>query len=300
MSEWNRSGRNDDMRRHQSEGRTRDWESRDRGQRGGGEHETRSFYGSDPGQRGGSDYGPENRSGQSYARSGQGYGGQGYGQGYGGPGHSGQSYGSGRSYGQPGETFGRQRFGEGSYGGQGYGGQGYGGGQDYRQDYRQGGGGERFGQTAGFGDPNDEVRRVADGDTGPGLFGGGQHRGRGPKNYTRSDERIREDVNDRLSDDPHLDASEIEVQVSSCEVTLTGTVDSREDRRRAEDLVEQVSGVKHVQNNLRVQAQGSSASSGAASMTGAGAGSATGQTVGDRSSMASGTTSTGGTTGKTN
>jgi hypothetical protein len=41
--------------------------------------------------------------------------------------------------------------------------------------------------------------------------------------------------------------------VSSCEVTLTGTVESREDRRRAEDLVEQVSGVKHVQNNLRVQ-----------------------------------------------
>lgn len=81
---------------------------------------------------------------------------------------------------------------------------------------------------------------------------GGAHRGRGPKNYTRSDERIREDVNERLSDDPWLDASEIEVQVRSCEVTLAGTVQSRDDKRRTEDLVERVSGVKHVQNNLRV------------------------------------------------
>jgi Flp pilus assembly secretin CpaC len=62
-------------------------------------------------------------------------------------------------------------------------------------------------------------------------------------------------VNDRLSDDPHVDASEIEVTVSSCEVTLSGTVDSREAKRRAEDIAEQVSGVKHVQNNIRVQQQ---------------------------------------------
>jgi hypothetical protein len=32
-----------------------------------------------------------------------------------------------------------------------------------------------------------------------------------PKNYQRSDERIRRDVSDRLSDDPYADASEIEV-----------------------------------------------------------------------------------------
>jgi hypothetical protein len=34
-------------------------------------------------------------------------------------------------------------------------------------------------------------------------------------------------------------------------------VNSREDKRRAEDLTENVSGVRHVQNNLRVQQQGS-------------------------------------------
>ena len=80
-------------------------------------------------------------------------------------------------------------------------------------------------------------------------------RGRGPKGYQRSDERIREDVNDRLTDDPHIDASEIEVAVSNREVTLTGTVNSRFEKRHAEDLAESISGVTHVQNNLRVQQQ---------------------------------------------
>jgi hypothetical protein len=81
----------------------------------------------------------------------------------------------------------------------------------------------------------------------------GQHSGRGPKNYTRSDERVRDDVNDRLTEDPDLDASEIEVKVTNCEVTLSGTVDSREAKRRAEDCADSVAGVRHVQNNLRVQ-----------------------------------------------
>jgi hypothetical protein len=43
------------------------------------------------------------------------------------------------------------------------------------------------------------------------------------------------------------------VRVESGEVTLSGTVDSRVARRRAEDLAEDVRGVGHVQNNLRVQ-----------------------------------------------
>ena len=79
------------------------------------------------------------------------------------------------------------------------------------------------------------------------------HRGRGPAGYIRSDERIREDVNDKLTEDWRVDASAIEVGVASGEVTLDGTVPSREQKRRAEDLVESLSGVKHVQNNLRVK-----------------------------------------------
>lgn len=77
------------------------------------------------------------------------------------------------------------------------------------------------------------------------------HRGRGPKNYSRSDERIREDVNDRLTEDIWVDASEIEVSVEGGEVTLSGTVADRRSKRRAEDCADGVAGVKHVQNNLR-------------------------------------------------
>jgi len=91
-----------------------------------------------------------------------------------------------------------------------------------------------------FGDEDVERRREMD------------YRGRGPRGYTRSSERIREDVCDRLTDDSWVDASNIEVDVSGTEVTLSGTVESRPQRRRAEDCAESVSGVTHVQNNLRV------------------------------------------------
>lgn len=79
------------------------------------------------------------------------------------------------------------------------------------------------------------------------------HAGKGPKNYKRSDARIHEDVNDRLMEDPYLDASDIEVDVKDGEVTLNGTVFDRRAKRHAEDLVERISGVGHVQNNLRAR-----------------------------------------------
>lgn len=84
-------------------------------------------------------------------------------------------------------------------------------------------------------------------------YRGGGHRGLGPKDYRRSDERIREDVCDHLAHHDELDASEIEVRVADSEVTLSGFVQSRYERRLAEDLCELVGGVGHVQNNLRVQ-----------------------------------------------
>ena len=80
-----------------------------------------------------------------------------------------------------------------------------------------------------------------------------QYRGRGPKGYRRSDERINEDVNDRLSDDYYLDASDIEVVVTNGELTLVGMVNSRADKRRAEDIAESVAGVTNVENRLRVK-----------------------------------------------
>ena len=73
----------------------------------------------------------------------------------------------------------------------------------------------------------------------------------GPKCCLRSDERIRADVNNFLTEDGWIGASNIEVIESEGEVTLTGTVDSRSSKRRAEDVVDGKIGVKHVQNNLR-------------------------------------------------
>lgn len=80
----------------------------------------------------------------------------------------------------------------------------------------------------------------------------GEHAGRGPKGYKRSDACIKEDVSDRLTNDSWLDASEIEVEVKDAEVTLSGHVASRDDKKRAELWAESISGVDHVQNNLRV------------------------------------------------
>ncbi|WP_207497292.1 BON domain-containing protein [Aridibaculum aurantiacum] len=77
-------------------------------------------------------------------------------------------------------------------------------------------------------------------------------RGKGPKGYTRSDSKIKDDVSDRLMDDPYVDASDIEVTVENAEVVLTGTVNSRYIKRRAEDLADMVMGVKNVENRLKV------------------------------------------------
>nr|WP_298724137.1 BON domain-containing protein [uncultured Steroidobacter sp.] len=79
------------------------------------------------------------------------------------------------------------------------------------------------------------------------------NRGRGPRGYKRTDDRIREDVCERLTDDAHIDASEIEVSVADGEVTLSGTLRSRNAKRRSAYVAEQVRGVKDVHNLIRVQ-----------------------------------------------
>jgi len=137
------------------------------------------------------------------------------------------------------------------------------GSQSDRQGYHDRGG--RHGTSYDNGDYGDSPRR----DRGSGWGQSGvdsdrwanedrgqsrqSHRGRGPKNYSRSDDRICDDVCDRLSDDHDLDASDIEVSVSDREVTLAGEVESKQAKRRAEDCADACSGVQHVQNNLRVK-----------------------------------------------
>ncbi|MCV2869091.1 BON domain-containing protein [Defluviimonas sp. WL0002] len=92
-----------------------------------------------------------------------------------------------------------------------------------------------------FGDPDAARRRKAD------------YTGVGPRNYQRPDSRINDDLHDRLTDDPIVDASEITVKVLDGEVTLDGEVDTLPEKRRAEDCADHVRGVGHVQNNLRVR-----------------------------------------------
>ena len=103
-------------------------------------------------------------------------------------------------------------------------------------------------------------------------FGGerGDYTGRGPKNYRRSDQRIQEEVCDRLTSDPHVDASEIQVNVKDGEVTLEGTVAERHMKRLAEDCVETVSGVSQVHNRLRVERSDAQRSQGTQSQQGEG------------------------------
>jgi len=136
----------------------------------------------------------------------------------------------------------------------GYSGSNYGGNfldRDQRKGYGSGDSDERswWDRTrdevsSWFGDDDAERRREYDRQQ--------SYRGKGPKNYSRSDDRIKEDINDRLSDDPWIDATEIDVSVTNGEVVLTGTVSERGEKRRAEDVAEMVSGVKHVENRLRV------------------------------------------------
>jgi BON domain-containing protein len=81
----------------------------------------------------------------------------------------------------------------------------------------------------------------------------GRFVGRGPKGYRRSDERIREEISDRLMIHPDIDASDVEVAVAGGIVTLTGTTEDRHEKRLAEYLVESVAGVDDVENHLKVR-----------------------------------------------
>jgi len=178
-------------------------------------------------------------------------------------GSQGQSYGSSQN---------RQDFNRGS--------------QGYGQDYGFGG---EFGYGSGSYDRYDRDRNYnqqqnygSQQNYGNQQYGGrdesltdriGKFFGKGPKGYTRSDDRIREDVSERLTDHSEIDASSIELIVKDGEVTLTGTVNDRRSKRLAEDVAEQSRGVKDVHNQIRVSAGATeTATSGTTAPTGSEAG----------------------------
>ena len=81
----------------------------------------------------------------------------------------------------------------------------------------------------------------------------GYHRGKGPRTYQRSDVRILDDVHDILLEDPYVDASEVEIDVQKGEVILTGWVEDRHMKRRVDDILDNVPGIRHLENRLRVR-----------------------------------------------
>ena len=170
-----------------------------------------------------------------------------------------------------------------------------------------------------FGGGYDDERRER-----PGFFR--RLFGKGPKGYQRSDERLREDISERLMQADQIDSSEVSVQVASGKVTLEGTVPDRYMKHAIEDLVDACPGVQDIDNRIRVDrnmsasgsssytgvssassttpgssgstgtSYGSTGTSGMSSGSSYGAGSSTGTTSG---SSATGTTSGSSSTGTT-
>jgi hypothetical protein len=104
-------------------------------------------------------------------------------------------------------------------------------------------------------------------------LGGRDYRGVGPANYTRPDERIREDLNERLTEAHDLDASGLSVEVEDGVATLSGRVPQRWMKHRAEDIADGCTGVREIRNHIVVGdgTSGAKARSGTTARSGANA-----------------------------
>ena len=80
----------------------------------------------------------------------------------------------------------------------------------------------------------------------------GPYTGVGPKNYRRPDDRIEEDVCERLTQHGRVDATDIKISVEDGEVTMKGWVADRGQKRMAEDSALSVPGVWDVHNRLTI------------------------------------------------
>ncbi|WP_434034159.1 BON domain-containing protein [Cupriavidus sp. a3] len=195
-----------------------------------------------------------------------------------GEGRYGQSGGPARDYGE-GRYEGRQRHGD-DVRGQGYYGSRQGGREDWQRSGQrapwdedeawrasgpdQGGnvrdewGESRRGGQAMTGRQGGMASHRSEYDRGEGRFGQ-PLRGRdrvGPKGYQRSDERIREEICERLAHARHVDVQDVEVDVEGGVVRLSGNVRDRHQKYCIEDIADDVFGVREVHNGIRMGAAG--------------------------------------------
>ncbi len=77
------------------------------------------------------------------------------------------------------------------------------------------------------------------------------HRGKGPKNYIRTDQRVFEDVCEELTREDSVDAADILVHVERGLVTLEGSVPTLHMKELAEETISELPGVQSVRNLLR-------------------------------------------------
>ncbi|MDQ0455575.1 BON domain-containing protein [Rhizobium paknamense] len=82
------------------------------------------------------------------------------------------------------------------------------------------------------------------------------HRGKGPRNYRRSDDRLIEELNERLTEATRLDATHVSAVVENGVATLEGQVESRAAKREAEDIALSIRGIEDCMNRLKVQPAG--------------------------------------------
>ncbi|MDB4967981.1 MAG: signaling domain protein osmotic stress response related protein [Myxococcales bacterium] len=187
--------------------------------------------------------GREDEGGYNYGYGMRGYDREGYGregnmpQSFGREGSMQQSYGRegfGREGNMPQSYYGREGFGREGYGREGFGREGYG---------REGFMPQSFGRE-GY---------TQHGYAQQGYSQSQRQMGRPPKGFVRSDERLKEEISEIIMRTGWIDAGDVVIEVRDGEVTLTGTVDDRQQKRALEDLSVEVLGVKDVHNQVRVQ-----------------------------------------------
>jgi osmotically-inducible protein OsmY len=129
-----------------------------------------------------------------------------------------------------------------------------------------------------------------------GSMGQGMSQHRGPKGWKRTDERLKEDICERLYNTQHIDSSDVTVEVKDGKVALEGSVPQRGMKHALEDLIDACPGVTDIDNRVRVSQGGSQLGQSGASAMGGSTSGQSGSTSGSSGTWGSGSSDTGSST----